>query len=239
MASAVLDRVFAPAQEDDLRARQFNEQISENYSRLLRGEATPTASARTATPVMERTYEPTPAPSAASRRMSQYVAYEAPASAPKLFENYSYKNGVLVDVTKNAEPATPTAAPVARVMEAPAYAPSAEEENEDARPTTRTMETLHRKDEASATQTYSIASELTSKAKALLAAVAFVIVVAIAVICINTSVLSTLDAELGTMQTASNQLSARYESIQQDIEQVTSEQNVAEWAQANGMVLSK
>ena len=118
---------------------------------------------------------------------------------------------------------------------------SVKEEDEDARPTSRTMETLRRREAVSAEpqsrQTFGAAYELTNKAKLLLAAIALVVVVALAIICVNTSVLSTLSTELGTLETAAETLRAQAMSIEQSIDAVQSFENVAEFAQQMGMIL--
>ncbi len=239
MPTAVLDRVFTTQEEtvssrdelarrEEARARAFNGQIQQNYAKLLYGEPT-----QTATPVSSAA--PTVAPTApaeenrASRRLSQYVAYSTPTTTRKLFENLSYKDGNIYDVTATA-PVKETAA----VAEQVAYAPAKmEEENEDSRPTSKTMETLHRQVEQKAA--VSIVSEISAKAKMVLAAIALFVLVAIAVICINTSVLNSLSSEYAGLQQTSSELSARYEGLRAEVETATSDEQIALYAQQNGM----
>ncbi len=242
MPTAVLDRVFTRTNEEtvavrderarreEARAREFNGQISENYARLLYGE--PTATAQVAERKVERAplFESVTTPaktSGAAERISQYVSYDAPSSSRKLFENLAYKNGSVYDVTAPAKTEEKVAVKeVARTA-------TAEEENEDSRPTTRTMETLHRKE--SHAVSYSLASEVSAKAKMLLATIALVIIVAIAVICINTSVLNSLSTRSSELQTANSELSAQYEGLRSEIELATSDEQVVIFAEANGM----
>ena len=262
MATAILERTLpyteeesperreARARAEEREAREFNGRISENYARIFGGEpyaseqpaAAPQAAAASA-PVLEKAYA---APAAdfdadmTARRISQYVPVRS-IEKKGLFDGLSYKDGVLYD-------AAAVAAPVEIPVSAPALAPApmpapaaAEEEDEDARPTSRTMETLRRREAVSAEpqsrQTFGAAYELTNKAKLLLAAIALVVVVALAIICVNTSVLSTLSTELGTLETAAETLRAQAMSIEQSIDAVQSFENVAEFAQQMGMIL--
>lgn len=258
MATAILERTLpyteeesperreARARAEEREAREFNGRISENYARIFGGEpyaseqpaAAPQAAAASA-PVLEKAYA---APAAdfdadmTARRISQYVPVRS-IEKKGLFDGLSYKDGVLYD-------AAAVAAPVEIPVSAPAPAPApaaAEEEDEDARPTSRTMETLRRREAVSAEpqsrQTFGAAYELTNKAKLLLAAIALVVVVALAIICVNTSVLSTLSTELGTLETAAETLRAQAMGIEQSIDAVQSFENVAEFAQQMGMIL--
>lgn len=262
MATAILERTLpyteeesperreARARAEEREAREFNGRISENYARIFGGEpyaseqpaAAPQAAAASA-PVLEKAYA---APAAdfdadmTARRISQYVPVRS-IEKKGLFDGLSYKDGVLYDA---AAVAAPVEIPVSAPAPAPAPMPApaaAEEEDEDARPTSRTMETLRRREAVSAEpqsrQTFGAAYELTNKAKLLLAAIALVVVVALAIICVNTSVLSTLSTELGTLETAAETLRAQAMSIEQSIDAVQSFENVAEFAQQMGMIL--
>ncbi len=266
MATAILERTLpyteeesperreARARAEEREAREFNGRISENYARIFGGEpyaseqpaAAPQAAAASA-PVLEKAYA---APAAdfdadmTARRISQYVPVRS-IEKKGLFDGLSYKDGVLYDAAAVAAPVEiPVSAPAPMPAPAPAPMPApaaAEEEDEDARPTSRTMETLRRREAVSAEpqsrQTFGAAYELTNKAKLLLAAIALVVVVALAIICVNTSVLSTLSTELGTLETAAETLRAQAMSIEQSIDAVQSFENVAEFAQQMGMIL--
>ncbi len=235
MSTAVLERTWNSTREEtvairderarleEAKARAFNGQISNNYARLLYGE--PQA---TATPVMERApvKESTPAD-----RVASYTPVTAPASSRRLFDGVTYKDGVIYNATATVE------APVETPEVVEKTAPTVEE-TEDSLPTSKTMDTLRRKYNQHEQVSYGTVTELTSKAKLLLATIALVIVVAIAVICVNTSVLNSLNAQIGTLNAQSGELTSEYATLVQQIEDVTSMESVAEFAAQNGMTLS-
>ncbi len=211
-----VQKIDERAMQEKAIARSLNERISEDYTRLMRASQKPVATATVVKPV------------------------ERVASAPvqtqkrRLFDNISLENGVY-NATKTIEK------PVEVAPVAPAHAeipestttPVAEMED-DALPTAGTM--MHRRAEAQAKVMPSLLSELSAKAKAVVAAVAFIIIVAIAVICVNTSVLSSLDAQYGALKNTSYELTQEYDGLRAQLEEVSSEEYVANFAKEHGMV---
>lgn len=235
---------------DEARAREFNGRISENYERLLRGEQPVVTSASTI--VEERTYSlpvvETPASCGAAQRLADYVPVETPASGERrrLFEGVSYKDGVLYDATQVAEaPAVETPAveaptedvPVPETVTAP-VAVVADDEEEDALPTRRTMETIHQSERATAhaQQSYGVSYELSKKTQLVLAVVAMFIIAAIAIICINTSVLNSMSAELTALQSVAGELQAQAVVLEESIEAIQNSDYISQFAEMMGMI---
>lgn len=252
-------RAFAEAE------RAHSERISENYRRLLYDNAEETTaqqdSSFAATATLERTapaaldrmafapvHEQAPAaPSPAketeaapaantAQRLADYVAY-TPAAGNKrmLFEGLLYKNGELIDTT--AAPAAP--APVAAPVQAPAApAPvSAPEEEDDALPTRRTMETLRHAEVLPETAGQAgLWAALSLKTKLVLCAIAAAIVLAVVIICINTGILSSVNADIALKSTELQSVTQTYRDLQTQIEGIDNADYIAQWAQENGMV---
>ncbi len=227
MPTAVLERTIERTKEESVavrderarreeaRARDFNGRISDNYSRLMSGEAVATL-----TPAQE---------SVASQRISQYVSYNAPASSKKLFEGLTYRNGVLSDATKEA-PAVEAVQVASPVVSAPeAYS------EEDALPTAKTMS--HRTESVAMEQSVQLGlfAGLSTKTKMVIAAIIFAVVVAIAVICLNTSVLGSMSAEYASLQSTSAELSEQYAELRERLAKLKSEENIADFAAENNM----
>ena len=76
---------------------------------------------------------------------------------------------------------------------------------------------------------------LSSKAKVVLAAIALVIVAALAIICVNTGILNTLDAQIAEVQAVNAELQMNEEAVRTAIEEVMSQENIVEWALSQGM----
>ena len=230
---------------DEARAREFNDRISENYARLLHGEQPVATSAPTV--VEERSYSvptaETPASYGAAQRLADYVPVQAPARSERrrVFEGVSYKDGVLYDATQVAEaPAVETPAvevPVVETVTAPVSV-VADEEEEDALPTRRTMETIRQTEKATAQsqQTYGVSYELSKKTQMVLAVVAMFIIAAIAIICINTSVLNSMTAELTALQSVASELQAQAIVLEESIESVQSADYISQFAEMMGMI---
>lgn len=203
---------------------------------------------------------------AAEESVYEEYRYKPNSARRMLFENVTYHNGNLEGHSAFSPVMTATAeAPVDAVaevpVEAPAYEnPSAPEmrpqesaatatapaidteiESEDARPTPRTMETLnktasillHQREEE---EQVGLFASLGKRTKLILAAVTFVLMLVIAVICINTSLLNSLEADITTLGEEAAELETRASQIVENIKEITSEEYIAEWASENGMV---
>ena len=77
---------------------------------------------------------------------------------------------------------------------------------------------------------------LSTKLKVALTVVAAAILVAVAIIFINTSVLNSMDVRISRERTSLQQLQEEYREVQQRIEDATDPENIAQWAEQNGMV---
>ena len=227
--------------------REHSDHISENYRRLLFDNAESWSSAaESAVPTLERqsirteAYAPVRetapvhesvreetaeiSPSNTAQRLADYVAYPA-GSKKVLFEGLAYKNGELIDTR------APAQAPKAAV--APVQAPA----EEDALPTRRTLDTLRRSDSAAEEQTRTNAlAALSLKTKLVLCAIAAAIILAIVIVCINTGLLSAVNADILAKNARLEELTRNYTQIQEDLDAIRDPSNIDEWAQENGMV---
>lgn len=241
MATATLER---PTEENT--EKEYQRKRKECFNILYEGGSAtkdetvtePSFSARTA----EYTaVSPKAAPrSDAARPRHTTASATATTAAPKriLFEGITFKNGELVSDVPVAQPA-PSAPAQAQVQAPVAPAPVAPAvpapEDEDARPTTRTMATLHaHTSEAPAVQT-GFWSALSRRAKIALLSIAAAIVLAVIVVCINTSILSSLNASVQRKQEELNGLVEQSEALREEIESVTAPETVRAWAEEHGM----
>ena len=172
---------------------------------------------------------PAEVPSAA-RRIAEYHAHPAPARRRNLFEDIAIKNGELVS-TVNAPEAVAPAAPAAQAVAVPAPVVLPEADDADARPTPRTMASLNTRTEMQ----QGFFSSLSTRAKVVLAAVAAAIVLVIALICINTAIINSLNADIADKQAIVNDLKAQAQSISETIEEITKSEYINEWAESVGM----
>ena len=242
--------------------REHSDHISENYRRLLFDNAESWSSAaESAVPTLERqsirteAYAPVRetapvhesvreetaeiSPSNTAQRLADYVAYPA-GSKKVLFEGLAYKNGELIDTRAPAQApkAEAVVAPAAPAfVPAPAVAPVQAPAEEDALPTRRTLDTLRRSDSAAEEQTRTNAlAALSLKTKLVLCAIAAAIILAIVIVCINTGLLSAVNADILAKNARLEELTRNYTQIQEDLDAIRDPSNIDEWAQENGMV---
>ncbi len=78
-------------------------------------------------------------------------------------------------------------------------------------------------------------SSLSTRAKVVLAAVAAAIVLVIALICINTAIINSINADIADKQAVVNDLKAQAQTIRQSIEEITNVDSINEWAESVGM----
>lgn len=166
--------------------------------------------------------------------------HRPPASAhARLFEDVTYvKGGYMAGRPAVAEEVAPVGETYAPVGET--YAPAALYEEvslDEAAPTPMTMR-HYNPEQAAETQADGVGfwSALSAKTKLILAAVAAAIVVCILVVCINTAVLGSVNADIASRRLELERLSRTYGEIEERIEEVTDPGNVDLWAAGNGMV---
>ena len=180
-----------------------------------------------------------------AHRLADYVAY-APAQGKRmLFEGLTYKNGELIDTRAAAAapavapaPVFAPAAPAYAPVQAPA-APAVKPSEEDALPTRRTLDTLQHGAEMTQTedQTRSgLLAALSLKTKLILCAIAATIVLIIALICVNTGILSAANAEIVVKEAQLRDLQSQYTQMQEELNYLQSDEYIDAWAQQNGMV---
>ncbi len=213
--------------------------------RSIRTEAY--APVRETAPVHESVREETAeiSPSNTAQRLADYVAYPA-GSKKVLFEGLAYKNGELIDTRAPAQapkaetvvaPAAPAFIPAPAAAPAPAVAPAQAPAEEDALPTRRTLDTLRRSesDEEEQTRSNPLAA-LSLKTKLVLCAIAAAIILAIVIVCINTGLLSAVNADILVKNARLEELTQNYTQIQEDLDAIRDPSNIDEWAQEHGLV---
>lgn len=189
------------------------------------------------------------APSYSSQRVVDYAPVAEPAAPEKaaapartpLFEGVSFHRGETATASAPAyvpayEPTytpTPVQEPVKPVY-APEYDPSYTPSEEDALPTRKTMSTIRREEETD--KEVGFFAALSTKTKLVLAAVVAAIAVLIALVCINTAVLKSLNTDISTREAEIVRLSQESQNIQAEIAEVTDAENVSEWALEQGMI---
>lgn len=180
--------------------------------------------------------------------MQSGQAYAASAPAPAqegkrmLFEGLTYQNGELIDMNAPVAPTIDSSYMAEDVMDGIAYGePTPEgDDDEDARPTGLTLETLKRKTETNMVvetpPRTNFFSSLSTNAKIALITVAAVIVVMIALICVNTAVLGALKSTVSDRQEQVQLLEQQANDIKNEIEEITSPENIDSWAISHGLV---
>lgn len=271
--SAVLERELNKQDEKAAKVREvaYEEQMqtpSAFYDFLRAPQATWTSSApreverQEVKNVQAPVYDPT-----LERVKSYYQTPSAPARKKVLFDNYEYINGELMEKDPETDTMSPAFASTAYAeptfaeptyvdFQAPVYAEPQEsfasaveveqtEEEEDALPTRRTMETVIRP--AAAVQEMAITetrtgfkaalSALSAKTKAILLSVAAAIVLAIILICVNTSIIRSLDSDLTNLKGRATEQQTTYENLQKESDLYTDPNSeiVTDWALDNGM----
>ena len=261
--TAIMEDTVTRRDERRTSAEQEHRQrISENYRKLLFDNneewsvaeshmetRTPAAPAATATlertPVMPVHESVSPATEETAntysvntaQRIADYVAYAPAKGKHMLFEGIAYKNGELIDTRAAAAPAV-APAPVAppAPVEVPA-APVAAPAEDDALPTRRTLDTLRRGAEMTETEGQTgLLSSLSLKTKVVLCAIAAAVILIIALICVNTGILSSANADIIVKEAQLRDLQSQYAQMQEDLDYIQSDEFIDGWAQEHGMV---
>lgn len=233
MADAIIEKQTEYVAEQE----EHQKHISENYKKLL----------DSASPALKEREEERPAPAPAytapepakaasnaqafvpvadnAARIRDYNAYRVPAGQRTLFDSAPAASEELV----MSVPATAAAPATATITE----------DSEDALPTPTTMAMLNRVEEAEERDeipTVGFFATLSIKLKVALTVVAAAILVAVAIIFINTSVLRSMDARINSERSSLRELQEQYREVQQRIEEATDPDSIAAWAEQNGMV---
>ena len=232
---ALLERV-SRAEQDALKERvitpaeaEHQKNIAENFRRLRMDEVE-------SLKIEEETES---VPSYASARIAQYTAVPAPSAKRQLFADLVFKDGYIQSTAPVVEQ---PAAPAAPAMQEAALAPVSIED-EDALPTPRTMDTLRHpavqaQGESRPAAKTGVFAALSTKAKIALVTVMVAIIVAIAVICINTGLIGSLNAGIAAKEARLAELKEASQSIEDRIADYLDPDYVAEWAEEHGMVYS-
>lgn len=196
----------------------------------------------------------------ADRIDSYYQTPAAPARKKVLFDDYEYINGELMrknpetegmtrafDRAAVAEPEREPVREEPKDSDVSAAAVTAEpqaDDDEDALPTRRTMESVIRSasvQEITITDTRTgfkaAITSLSTKMKIVLLSVATAILLAIVLICVNTSIIRSLDSDLTNLKNRATEQQTTYENLQKESDLYTDPDSgiVADWAQSNGM----
>lgn len=216
--------IYTKLRSNDVSDEELIREIGENH---------PAASAETYAPA-------TPRMSAGSMTAVREVPVREATRPRELFTDVEYKDHRLVRTEEPSAAVTevPVATPSAPAAPAaPAVKPAAEaeEDNEDLRPTRRTMDMIHRSEvyrpEVNTEAHVGFFASLSSKVKLVLALVAVAVVAAIALVCINTGIINSLNAEIDSRRMELQGLSDYSESLNEQIREVTSDEFVDSYAE--------
>lgn len=161
------------------------------------------------------------APEAYMQQEEEYIPYE----------EYLYQEGILMDASL---------APERQTKEAPVFSPSympeapVLPEEDDSRPTRRTLEYRYEEEHEDISQTHAFAG-LSARTKAILGAVAAAVVLLLAIICINTAILKSINSGVALREGTVKDLSETLTGIVSEIEDITSPEYVENWAAEHGM----
>lgn len=217
--------------------------ITENYRSIIFSKEMTGEAVEERRPSNVQKEEEIVIPSAAQRVADYIPAPAAPATKHRLFENLTYKDGVLYREGEETTASAPALAPAPAPVYAPAPAPVAEPvDEEDALPSRRTMETLHARattmvEDAANTNTGFWAA-LSPKVKAAIVAVVACVVVILALVFANVAILNSLDASVADKQEQLAGLIEKSEEISEEIASIIDIENIDAWAAENGMFRS-
>ena len=221
----------------EVASREHARHIADNYKRLL-DLSSPVREERPA-PEASETFEraiPMVSKEVGADNAARIQSYRRPAvSGGKLFENVTYKRGGYITGATAAAPEVMM--PAAEEIPEATMTPVAEVED-DALPTAATM--LHQKEvKAEAMETVqkgvTFWSALSTKMKAALGTVASALVVLLMIVCINTAVLGTINADISSAQDTLTRVQRTYNQLQNGIGELTDPAYVDGWAQGMGM----
>ncbi len=166
---------------------------------------------------------------------------EAAPARPQLFDGLTFRDGALInEYAPVMDPVTkPAPKPVPEPVRTPEYDPSYTPSEEDALPTRKTLESIRPAQLKEEETNVGFFASLSAKTKLVLAIVATVLVLMIALVCINTAIINSLNADIENRQTRVTQLVETSNEIQSQISEITDPDNIAIWAQEHGMTSGK
>lgn len=230
MAQAILDRLSTestPTAEKSPEAIAHDKRMKELYKRFFSAEASDEAVAEDYAATFAAR-PAAPAEPAAQAIPAPVQERTEPVRTEPLTEYKDHRIG------------NPEAAAVA-----PAAEPEAEDgaSDEDLLPTRRTMQTLQRAYRAEdipemphEEEHVGFFASLSARTKTVLYIVAAVIVVAIALVCINTGILNSMDARIADRNSELTDLSQRYGAIREELDGFHDPNFIDEYAQSSGMI---
>ena len=227
---------------EDQKALHFNARISENYQKLINPDFKSAEEIAVEAPVFMPQQQAQSAFMPERQAESAYV--QQPAAAPErarvsdIFRADSPIRSAGLDFAEPTVYAEPAEAPSEPVQE---FAPQEQfyaEETEDLRPTATTIQ--YRSDlfenEKQTVSEEKKRYSLTAKGKLLMAVYALVVVVILALIIVNTSVLRTLDQDVAAQEARLSEVMAEQSDVQSYIDEITSDDYIISWAEDNGFV---
>ena len=208
-------------------ARRHNEQIRQKYLQLQNAEEAQLSHVFENAEQQTRAEEFNAPAAPVSAMPAAPVAPAQTAQAKTVSLTEQQKDLFTADtfrrmVSGAAKAQVPVQAPVRESVQAPVYRPVFTPAPE------KTQETVKQAEKS--LESYS----LTNAAKAVIAAVAAFVVLLIALIGINTRILNAKGAELSALEAKRAELAEQSRELAERIENATSEETIAAWAQANG-----
>ncbi|MDE7157959.1 MAG: hypothetical protein K2N74_00125, partial [Clostridiales bacterium] len=130
---------------------------------------------------------------------------------------------------------------VTPVVEAVAIPAPAQIEDDDAIPTRRTMETLRQstaaKESSAEDAKVGFFAALSTKTKLVLLAIVTAVVLALVIICVNTAIINSINADITNLRGKVDEQQATYAALNEEKEGLEdpASEIVAQWAQEHGM----
>lgn len=231
MPTSLLERETQNEEVLSPEAEQHNEKIREIYNSIFSFQTTDEQAAASAALVM-------------GVRTEERPSFEGPA--PDLRTEQRREEATQILFSDSSAVAAPARAPEAELeyTDRPIRGISArEEEGEDARPTQKTMNTLRRgsvsaietsaeiESAAEPTEKVSLWASLSSRTKLVLSIVALAVFFALALVCINSGIIRSIDKDIAAKQMQLQALSQQSRQVRAQIEEVTDPANVDEYAE--------
>ena len=213
-------------------ARRHNEQIRQKYLQLQNAEEAQLSHVFENAEQQTRAEEFNAPAAPVSAMPAAPVAPAQTAQAKTVSLTEQQKDLFTADtfrrmVSGAAKAQAPVQAPVRESVQAPVYRPVFTPAPEKAQEAVKQAE--------KSLESYSLESySLTNAAKAVIAAVAAFVVLLITLIGINTRILNAKGVELSALEAKKAELAEQSRELAERIENATSEETIAAWAQANG-----
>ena len=265
VATPVLERQTIQPQADISSDALHNAQIKENYRRLMDPNfGTDNSKGSTAAMSKEQALEDLrasilrhskPAQPEIAQAPVRQAEYVQPVTVRPVVEQPVVQQPAMVQAAQPAQPDLVTKAradaeifradsPVNQRFVNPAQAPVVidEEENEDLRPTMTTIQ-YKNMTESEKREVRAIAAEqrnkrvLSGKDKAIIATFVSVVVALFVLVIVNSAVIAGLNSELSIIENNINTVSWALDNVNSQIDSITSLENIALYAQANGLVM--